>query len=40
VTLSAVIVAGYLWSGEWFTLWLAVFNGGGLILCGLLMRRA
>jgi hypothetical protein len=29
-----------LWSGEFFTLWLAVFNGGGLILCGLLMRRA
>lgn len=40
LALSAVIVAGYVWSGEWFTLWLAVFNGGGLILCGLLMRRA
>jgi hypothetical protein len=37
--LSALILAGYLWSGEWFTLWLAVFNGGGLILCGALMRR-
>lgn len=40
LALSALIIAGYLWSGEWFTLWLAVFNGGGLILCGLLMRRA
>jgi hypothetical protein len=40
LALSALIVAGYFWSGEWFTLWLAVFNGGGLILCGLLMRRA
>lgn len=40
LALSALILAGYVWSGEWFTLWLAVFNGGGLILCGLLMRRA
>ncbi len=40
LALSALILAGYLWSGEWFTLWLAVFDGGGLILCGLLMRRA
>jgi hypothetical protein len=38
--LTALILAGYLWSGEWFTLWLAAANGGGLILCGLLMRRA
>jgi MFS family permease len=40
LALTALILAGYFWSGEWFTLWLAVFNGGGLILCGLLMRRA
>lgn len=38
--LSALIVAGYFWSGEWFDLWLAVVNGGGFILCGLWMRRA
>jgi hypothetical protein len=38
--LSALIVAGYFWSGEWFTLWLAAVNGGGFILCGLWMRRA
>ena len=38
--LSALIVAGYFWSGEWFNLWLAVVNGGGFILCGLWMRRA
>ena len=40
LALTALILAGYFWSGEWFTLWLAAFNGGGLILCGLLMRRA
>jgi hypothetical protein len=38
--LSALILAGYFWSGEWFNLWLAVVNGGGFILCGLWMRRA
>jgi hypothetical protein len=38
--LSALIVAGYFWSGEWFSLWLAVVNGGGFVLCGLWMRRA
>jgi hypothetical protein len=40
LSLSALILAGYLWSGDWFTLWLALFNGGGLILCGAVMRRA
>jgi hypothetical protein len=38
--LSALILAGYFWSGEWFNLWLAVVNGGGFVLCGLWMRRA
>ena len=38
--LTALILVGYFWSGEWFALWLAFFNGGGLILCGALMRRA
>ncbi len=40
LALSALIAAGYFWSGEWFHLWLALVNGGGLILCGLWMRRA
>ena len=38
--LSALVLVGYLWSGAWFDLWLAVVNGGGFILCGLWMRRA
>ena len=40
LSLSALVLAGYLWSGEWFNLWLAAVNGGGFILCGLWMRRA
>jgi hypothetical protein len=40
LALSALIVAGYFWAGEWFHLWLALVNGGGFILCGLWMRRA
>ena len=38
--LTALILAGYLWSGEAFALWLALVTGGGFILCGLWMRRA
>jgi hypothetical protein len=38
--LSALVLVGYLWSGEWFNLWLAAVNGGGFILCGGWMRRA
>ncbi|MGD1036660.1 MAG: hypothetical protein ABR878_05575 [Roseiarcus sp.] len=40
LSLSALIVAGYFWSGEWFNLWLAIVNGGGCVLCGPWMRRA
>jgi hypothetical protein len=40
LALSALILAGYFWSGEWFHLWLAMVNGGGFVLCGLWMRRA
>jgi hypothetical protein len=40
IGLAALILAGYFWSGDWFTLYLALVNGGGLILCGALMRRA
>ena len=38
--LTALILAGYVWSGAAFPLWLAVVYGGGFILCGLWMRRA
>jgi len=40
VALAALVVAGFFWTGEAFDLYLAVVNGGGLILCGLWMRRA
>jgi hypothetical protein len=38
--ITALTVAGYLWVGEWFDLYLALVAGGGLILCGLWMRWA
>jgi hypothetical protein len=38
--LTVLILAGYLWSGAAFPLWLAAVYGGGFILCGLWMRRA
>jgi hypothetical protein len=38
--LTTLIVAGYLWSGAAFSLWMAALTGGGFILCGLWMRRA
>jgi len=40
VGLAALVVAGYYWTGETFGLYLAAVNGGGLVLCGLWMRRA
>jgi hypothetical protein len=40
VGLAALILIGYFWSGDAFDLYLAAVNGGGLILCGLWMRRA
>jgi len=40
VGLSALILAGYFWSGDAFELWLAIVNGGGFVLCGLWMRRS
>jgi hypothetical protein len=33
--LTALILAGYVWSGAAFSLRLAVVCGGGFILCGL-----
>jgi hypothetical protein len=38
--LTALILAGYLWTGEAFLLWQAVVTGFGFMLCGLWMRRA
>ncbi len=38
--LTALILAGYFWSGAAFPLWLAIVTGGGFIICGLWMRRA
>jgi hypothetical protein len=38
--ISALALAGYFWAGTWFDLYMAVINGGGLLLCGLWMRRA
>jgi hypothetical protein len=40
LAITALTVAGYLWIGPAFNLYLALVNGGGLILCGLWMRRA
>lgn len=37
---TALIVIGYVWSGPWYPLWLAVAVGGGLIVSGLWLRRA
>ncbi len=38
--ITALTMAGYLWIDRWFDLYLALVDGGGLILCGLWMRRA
>jgi hypothetical protein len=37
---TALTVIGYFFSGDAFNLWMAVANGGGLILGGLWMRRS
>ncbi len=40
VGIAALAFAGYLWVDRWFELYLAVVDGGGLILAGVWMRRA
>ena len=40
VGLAALIAVGYLFSGRWFSLYLAVVNSAGLIACGLWTKRA
>lgn len=37
--LAGLTVVGYLWSGPWFSLWMAFANGGALLLGGLWLRR-
>lgn len=37
--ITALTLVGYFCVGDWFDLWMAVVNGGGLILGGLWMRR-
>jgi hypothetical protein len=38
--ITALTLIGYLFIGDWFEPWMAVVNGGGLILGGLWMRRS
>ncbi|MDI1261708.1 MAG: hypothetical protein PS018_00425 [bacterium] len=38
--ISALTLIGYFYIGSWFEPWMAVVNGGGLILGGLWMRRS
>jgi hypothetical protein len=37
--ITALTLIGYFFVGDWFHLWMAAVNGGGLILGGLWMRR-
>lgn len=37
--IAALTVAGYLWSGAWYALWMAAAYGGGLILGGWWLRH-
>ena len=37
--ISALTLTGYFLAGNWFEPWMAVVNGGGLVLGGLWMRR-
>jgi hypothetical protein len=39
LAISALTLIGYFFVGNWFEPWMAVVNGGGLILGGLWMRR-
>jgi len=36
---TALTLIGYFFIGDWFHLWMAVVNGGGMIVGGLWMRR-
>ena len=38
--ITALTLIGYFFIGDWFDLWMAFVNGGGLVLGGLWMRRS
>ena len=38
--IAALTLIGYFFVGDWFDLWMAVIDGGGLVLGGLWMRRS
>ena len=38
VVIAVLTIAGFWWSGPWFPLWMAVVNGGGLLLGGFWLR--
>ena len=38
--IAALTLIGYFFAGDWFDLWMAFANGGGLMLGGLWMRRS
>src|SRR5437868_9925753 len=40
LSITALTLIGYFFVGAWFDLWMAVINGGGLVLGGLWMRRS
>ncbi len=39
LAIAVLTLVGYFWAGPWFDLWMALVNGGGLVLGGLWMRR-
>ena len=40
LAITALTLVGYFFAGDWFEPWMAVVNGGGLMLGGLWMRRS
>jgi hypothetical protein len=38
--ITALTLIGYFFAGDWFNLWMAFVDGGGLVLGGLWMRRS
>ena len=40
LSIAALTLVGYFFAGPWFEPWMAVVNGGGLVLGGLWMRRS
>jgi FtsH-binding integral membrane protein len=40
LSIAALTLIGYFFAGDWFDLWMALVDGGGLVLGGLWMRRS